>query len=199
MNKQRKASLFLIIIFLQIFFMGFNVGIGQSTNDPKLKDVNKLIPKINDGSYSSPFYFPTNRSTPLMTEEILSDESTNIPKQSSYDYINDFVLTLNLDKYVLTPGEEVSLNLALSYNLEASIDQTITIEIYEEFYRDFRWYDPDYDDGIIPVLTTEVITDYSGQASLTFSATSETGIYTVYAYIENCKSYKEFTVGEIGF
>ncbi len=198
MNKQRKASLFLMIICFQTLLMGFNVVIGQSTNETQPEDYNEISPKNGGGSYSSPFYFPTNQSTPLMTEEILSDDTEDMPKQSSYDYINDYVLTLNLNKYVLTPGEEVSINLALSRNLEASVGQIVTLEIYNEFYRDFRWYDPNYYDGLVPIYTTEIITDDSGQASLAFSSTSETGIYTVYAHIENCKSYKEFTVGEIG-
>ncbi|MBY9019642.1 MAG: hypothetical protein KGD67_01195 [Candidatus Lokiarchaeota archaeon] len=198
MNKQRKACLFLMIICLQTLFMGFNVAVGKSTNNPLPVDVSGITPKNYGGPHSSPFYFPTNQSTPLMTEEAISDGTDDIPKQSSYDYINEFVLTLNLDKYVLTPGEGVSINLALSYNLEASVGQIITIEIYDEFYRDFRWYDPYYYDGMVPVYTTEVITDNSGQASLVFSSTSDPGIYTIYAYVENCKSYREFTVGDIG-
>ncbi|MBY9008728.1 MAG: hypothetical protein KGD74_02535 [Candidatus Lokiarchaeota archaeon] len=178
--------------------MGFNVVIGKSTHVIQPEDFKGIPPKNGGESHSSPFYFPTNQSTPLMTEEIFSDDIEDIPKQSSYDYINDYVLTLNLDKYVLTPGEGISINLALSHNLEASVGQIVTIEIYEAFYRDFRWYDPEYYDGMVPIYTTEVITDNSGQASLGFSSTSKTGIYTVYAYIENCKSYNEFTVGEIG-
>ncbi|GAH82456.1 unnamed protein product, partial [marine sediment metagenome] len=106
--------------------------------------------------------------------------------------------TLNLDKYVLTPGETVTINLVLTRNLTASVGEYVSVEIYDDFYRDFRWYDPDYYDAMAPIYNTNVITDGNGQGSFSFSSTSETGIYTVYAYIKETKAYKEFSVGNTG-
>jgi len=198
MNKKRKAILFLIVIGLQYLFIGFNVANAVYSEDFKPEEPSGKE-SINNGiSHSSPYYFPTNQSTPLMTEENVEEQSEESLKQASYDYSNDYVLTINLDKYVLTKGEALTINLALTYNLNATGGEIITLEIYRGFYRDFRWYHPDYYDTMVPIYSTGLTTDNTGQASLSFSSTSETGIYTVYAYIEDCKSYKEFTVGNVG-
>lgn len=199
MNRKTKASLFLMVICVQYLIMGFSIANvnSSSSDEPEKPETNSTA--TSGTSHSSPYYFPINQSTPLMTEESTEINEEDSPKQSSYYYYDSgYVLTLNLNKYVLSPGETVTINLVLSRNLTASIGEYISIEIYKDFYRDFRWYDPSYDDGLVPEYTTDVITDVNGQASFSFSSTSETGIYTVFAYIEETKAYKEFSVGNTG-
>ncbi|NVM36014.1 MAG: hypothetical protein HWN81_10485 [Candidatus Lokiarchaeota archaeon] len=198
MNKQRKACLFLIIICIQYLFMGVNV-VNAAYSENLESEQPDATQSINNGiSHSSPYFFPTNQSTPLMTEEYVEAQSEESLKLANYDYSNEYVLTINLDKYVLTKGETLTINLALSYNLNPTAGEIIKLEIYRGFYRDFRWYDLSYSDPLVPIYSTDLTTNENGHASLSFSSTSETGIYTVYAYIEECKSYKEFTVGDVG-
>ncbi|MHA2288715.1 MAG: MG2 domain-containing protein, partial [Promethearchaeota archaeon] len=199
MNRKTKASLFLMIICVQYLFMGFNVVNVNSSSGNELEHLETDLSTKRSTSHSSPYYFPTNLSTPLMTEEASDISEEDSPKQSSYYYYDSgYVLTLNLDRYVLTPGETVTINLVVTLNLTASVGEYVSVEIYDEFYRDFRWYDPDYDDGLAPIYTTDVITNIDGEASFSFSSTSETGIYTVYAFIEENRAYKEFSVGNTG-
>ncbi|MFX0138669.1 MAG: MG2 domain-containing protein, partial [Candidatus Hodarchaeota archaeon] len=198
MNRQKKASLFLIVILLQYILIGTSIVRANydDSNNPEESDI-KL--SQNDGiSHSSPYYFPTNRSTSLMTEGFQNEKPENNARTAPYYYYNGFVLTVNLDKYVLTPGETVTINLGLTCNLTASAGKTISVKIYQGLYRDYRWYYPDYYDTTIPIYSENVTTNNEGQASILFSSTSTAGLYTVYAYAEEYKTYKEFTVGEIG-
>ncbi|GAG75288.1 unnamed protein product [marine sediment metagenome] len=172
--------------------MGFSaVGYVDNDNQP-LKEIEGW------SSHSSPYYFPTNRSTPLMTEvseEINSDLS---PKLAYNYYNNDNVLTLNLDKSVLMIGETLTLNLGLTSNLSASSGKIISVEIYEGFYRDYYYYYPSYYETTTPIYVQNLTTNVDGQTSMTFSSTSSEGMYTVYAYSEGCRTYKDFTIGEVG-
>ncbi|MHA2394328.1 MAG: MG2 domain-containing protein, partial [Promethearchaeota archaeon] len=113
-------------------------------------------------------------------------------------YNNDNVLTLNLDKYVITPGEPITINLGLTGNLTASPGKVITVEIYKGFYRNYYYYYHNYYEIRTPIYTGNLTTDTQGLVSTVFSSTSSQGIYTVYAYTEDCRTFKEFTVGEVG-
>ncbi|GAG60783.1 unnamed protein product [marine sediment metagenome] len=132
-----------------------------------------------------------------MTEENFDEDSEDNPRLAYSYYDNDYVLTLNLDKYVLTIGEIVTINLGLTCNLTASSGKTITIEIYQDFYRNYYYYYPYYDEPSTPIYTESLTINSSGQASTLFQTFSE-GIYTVYAYAEGYQAYKEFTIGEVG-
>ncbi|MFX0074301.1 MAG: MG2 domain-containing protein [Candidatus Hermodarchaeota archaeon] len=199
MKSKTKASIFLMIICVQYLLIGFNFLNVSSNSTINSEDPEDSQSIQKNTSHASPYYFPVNRSTPLMTEEDSESFNQDSPKSASYYYYNDgFILTLNLDKYVLTPGETVTINLVLTLNLTAAAGESVSVEIYDEFYRDFRWYDPDYYDGMFPIYSTSVITDGNGQASFSFSSTTEIGIYTVYAYIDESRAYKEFSVGNKG-
>ncbi|MFX1499553.1 MAG: MG2 domain-containing protein [Promethearchaeota archaeon] len=193
MNKRNKASIFLIIISIQYLFIGLTPVNFVNGYDNEPEELNGIHSKNNGISHSSPYYFPTNISTPLMTEESVEEQTKESLKQASYDYNNEHVLTINLEKYVLTIGETVVINLALSFNLNAIGGEIITLEIYKGYYRDYSWYD-----DMVPIYSTYLTTDSNGQASLSFNSNIETGIFTVYAYVEECKSYEEFMIGNVG-
>jgi hypothetical protein len=88
--------------------------------------------------------------------------------------------------------------LGLTCNLSASPGKVITVEIYEGFYRDYYYYYSNYYETTIPIFKNNYTTNADGQASVPFSDTSTEGMYTVYAYSEGCRTYKDFTVGEAG-
>ena len=116
MNRKTVASLFLMIICVQYLLIGFNVVNVSSSDGKELENLESELPNKTYTSHSSPYYFPTNQSTPLMTEEASDTSEEGSIKQSSYYYYDSgYVLTLNLDKYVLTPGETVTINLVLFY------------------------------------------------------------------------------------
>ncbi|MHA2120622.1 MAG: MG2 domain-containing protein, partial [Promethearchaeota archaeon] len=193
MKRRIKGSLFLVIICLQFVLLGSVVGASSFTDNLE-GDLEEPSPQNNSLSHSSPYYFPVNRSSPLTTEE----EQEDSPKLAYNYYNNDYVLTLNLDKYVLTPGELLAINLSLNCNLTVSPGKSITIDIYQGFYRNYYYYYPYYYEIRTPFYTKNLTTDSEGLASMTFSSTSSQGIYTVYAYTEDCRTFKEFTVGENG-
>ncbi|MFW9881600.1 MAG: MG2 domain-containing protein, partial [Candidatus Thorarchaeota archaeon] len=194
MNRRVKGTIFLFIICIQLILMGSIVNASNLFNNDEPSDLN-----LETGSsHSSPYYFPINKSSPLMMEEDLNEDTYNNPQLAYNYYYNDYVLTLNLDKYVLTIGEEVKINLGLTSNLTASSGKTISIEIYQGFYRNYYYYYPSYYEMNTPINETELITDGNGQASTTFTQTFPEGIYSVYAYSEGYQAYKEFTIGEVG-
>lgn len=198
MNRRIKGSIFLLMICIQFFLLGSSV-IGTNSfnnNEPGEHDIK--LPQNDGSSHSSPYYFPTNRSTPLMTEEFSDDAPEKNPKLAYNNYNNDYVLTLNLDKYVLTLGESLTINLALTCNLTGSSGKTISIEVYQGFYRNYYYYYPNYYETKTPIFTENLTTNPNGQASTLFSLTSTKGIYTVYAYAEDYRTYKDFTIGEVG-
>ncbi|MFX1346065.1 MAG: MG2 domain-containing protein [Promethearchaeota archaeon] len=194
MNRRVKGTVFLLIICIQFILLGF------STNATSIFNTNKPTELIhNEGSsHSSPYYFPINRSSPLTTEENLEEDSRVNPSLANNYYDNDYVLTLNLDKYVLTIGETVTINLGLTCNLTASAGKTVFVEIYQDFYRNYYYYYPYYDESSTPIYTVNLTTNSNGQASTVFTQTSFEGTYTVYAYAEGYQAYKEFTIGEVG-
>jgi len=201
MNRRIKASIFLSIICIQFVLLGCNVG-GTNffiNNNPEENDLE--IPQKDGSSHSSPYYFPVNKSTPLMTEEFSEVETDQNPKLANNDYYyyyNDYALTLNLDKYVLTVGEILIINLGLTCNLTASVGKIIAVEVYQGFYRDYYYYYSNYYETTTPIFTINLTTNANGLVSTPFIMTSTEGIYTVYAYTENCRAYKEFTIGEVG-
>ncbi len=200
MRRRIKACIFLLVICIQFVLLGCNVG-GTNffiNNKPEVPDM-KMHQK-EGASYSSPYYFPVNKSTPLMTEELSEVETDQSPKLVSnyYYYYNDYALTLNLDKYVLIVGEILTINLGLTCNLTASAGNIISVEVYQGFYRDYYFYYPNYYETATPIFTINLTTNANGLVSIPFTMTSTEGIYTVYAYTENCRAYKEFTIGEVG-
>ncbi len=198
MNRSRKGSIFLLLICIQFFLMGFSV-MGTSSyngNEQEIPQGQKI--KSDTMSHSSPYYFPTNKSSPLMTDVSEGLDSDKNPKLANYYYNNDYVLTLNLDKSVLTIGETLTLNLGLTCNLSASPGKVISVEIYEGFYRNYYYYYPNYYESGTPIYTEDLTTNADGQASMTFSSTTSEGMYTVYAYTEDSRIYKDFTIGEAG-
>ncbi len=198
MNRHRKGSIFLLLVCIQFVLMGFSI-MGTSSFNENEQEIPKENDLPNEGvSHSSPYYFPINRSSPLMTETLEEVDSDENLKTAYNYYNNDYVLTLNLDKFVLTIGETLTLNLGLTCNLSASPGRIISVEIYEGFYRNYYYYYPSYYETTTPIYTKNLTTDTNGQASMTFSSTSTEGIYTVYAYTEDYRIYKDFTVGEVG-
>ncbi|MFX0022082.1 MAG: MG2 domain-containing protein [Candidatus Hermodarchaeota archaeon] len=199
MKRRIKGYIFLFIIFTQFILLGFNVVGINPININEIKETKEKISLNSGSSHSSSYYFPVNKSSPLITEEFNDKDLENNPKiANNYYYNNDFALTLNLDKYVLTLGEILSINFGLTCNLTASGGKTITVEIYQEFYRDYSFFYPNYYETKTPIYTEDLVTDSNGQVSTIFTLTSTKGIYTVYAYAEGCRTYKEFTVGEVG-
>ncbi|MFX0081227.1 MAG: MG2 domain-containing protein [Candidatus Hodarchaeota archaeon] len=194
MNRQVKGTIFVLIICIQFILIGCSANTTDRINDD---EPNNLI-QGDGSSHSSPYYFPINRSSPLMTEENLERDSESNPKLAYSYYNTDYVLTLNLDRYVLTIGEIVTIYLGLTCNLTASSGKTIAIEIYQGFYRNYYYYYPSYYETKTPIYTINLTTNSNGQASTLFSQTSSEGIYTVYAYAEGNRVYKEFSVGEVG-
>ena len=74
MNRRRKAGLFFIIICIQYIFVGLNVVKAFKPEEPNtIQTINNSI------SHSSPYYFPTNRSTPLMIEDFGESYSEDSP------------------------------------------------------------------------------------------------------------------------
>jgi len=198
MNRRKKGSIFLLMIFIQFILLGGSIANVSSHNFEEQEEIDKELQENEGVSHSSPYYFPVNRSTPLLTEEFSDDESENNPKLASTYYESGYVLTVNLDKYVLTNSETVTINLGLTCNLTTSSGKIISVEIYQGFYRDYYSYYPNYYDTTTPIYTKNLTTNNNGQASMLFSLTSITGIYTIYAYAEGCRTYKEFSVGEVG-
>ena len=106
MNRRVKGTVFLLIIGIQFILIGFSINVTSVFNNDEPTELVR-----NDGSsHSSPYYFPINRSSPLMTEENLEEDSKVNPSLAYNYYNNDYVLTLNLDKYVLTIGVIVTIN-----------------------------------------------------------------------------------------
>ena len=145
------------------------VGASNSL-DNGLNDFEEETPYTNKQSHSSPYYFPVNRSAPLNSEENLE----NNPKMANSYYNNDNVLTLNLDKYVITPGEPITINLGLTGNLTASPGKVITVEIYKGFYRNYYYYYHNYYEIRTPIYTGNLTTDTQGLVSTIFSSTAST-------------------------
>ncbi|MHA2037713.1 MAG: MG2 domain-containing protein [Promethearchaeota archaeon] len=198
MNKRRKASIFLVLVCIQFVLMGFSV-MGTSSFNENEQEFPKENSSQNKGlSHSSPYYFPINSSSPLMTETSVGGNYDNNLKTSYNYYNNDYVLTLNLDKSVLTIGETLTVNVGLNCNLSASPGRVISVEIYEGFYRNYYYYYSSYSETKTPIYTKILTTDGNGQASMTFSSTTTEGMYTVYAYTEDNRVYKDFTIGEVG-
>lgn len=198
MNRRRKGSIFLIMICVQFVLMGFSVMGTSSYNNNEQESPKAKLVQDDGTSHSSPYYFPINRSSPLMTETLDGVDSDENPKTAYNYYNNDYVLTLNLDKSVITIGETLTLNLGLTCNLSSSPGKVISVEIYEGFYRNYYYYYPSYYETTTPIYTKNLTTDTNGQASMTFSSTSTEGMYTVYAYAEEYRTYKDFTIGEVG-
>ncbi|MFW9874616.1 MAG: MG2 domain-containing protein [Candidatus Thorarchaeota archaeon] len=194
MNRRIKGIVFLLLIFIQFALIGSSAYATSLSNNDDESDLNQDV----SSSHSSPYYFPVNRSSPLMMEENLNEDPDDNPKLAYNYYYNDYVLTLNLDKYVLTIGEEVAINLCLTSNLTASSGKAVSIKVYQGFYRNYYYYYPSYYETNTPIYQTELITDNNGQASTIFTQTSTEGIYSVYAYAEGYQAYKEFSIGEVG-
>jgi len=198
MNRQTKGSVFIFIICLQMILLGSStVNVSSFNKNEHIDPKNDLLQKDNP-SHSSPFYFPVNKSSPLMTEEDLEDYSEASPKLSNSDSNSYNVLTVNLDKYALISRESLTINLKLTSNLTEISGKLISLGIYQGYYRYYHSYYPNYYSTTTPRYTRNIITNSSGEASVVFYRTSSEGIYTVYAYAEGCKTYKEFTVGEVG-
>ena len=198
MNRQTKGIIFIFIICLQIFLLGSSTVNASSFNKNEHIDLEKDLPQNYNPSHSSPFYFPINKSSPLMTEIDLEFNSEDSPKLSNSDSNSYNVLTVNLDKYALTSGEPLTINLKLTSNLTDISGEPISVEIYQGYYRYYYSYYPNYYTTTTPMYTHNITTNSNGEALVFFSLTSSEGIYTVYAYAEGCKTYKEFTVGDIG-
>ena len=198
MNRRKKAIIFLSIICIQFILLGCNVGGTNFFINNELEENDIEIPQKDGSSYSSPYYFPVNKSTSLMTEEFSEAETDQNPKLAYNYYNNDYVLTLNLDKYVIIVGETLTINLGLTCNLTASPGKIISVEVYQGFYRDYYYYYPNYYETTTPIFTKNLTINVNGHASTLFTLTSTEGIYTVYAYTEDCRAYKEFTIGEVG-
>ena len=198
MNRKRKGSIFLILICVQFVLMSFSVMGTSFYNSNEQESPKAKLMQENDKSHSSPYYFPINRSSPLTTDTLDVLDTDENPK-TAYNYYNSVnVLTLNLNKSVLTIGEPLTLYLGLTNNLSASPGEVITVEIYEGFYRNYYFYYPNYYESATPIYTENLTTNVYGQASMTFSSTTTEGMYTVYAYVDDCQSYKDFTIGEAG-
>ncbi|MFX0000086.1 MAG: MG2 domain-containing protein [Candidatus Hermodarchaeota archaeon] len=196
MKRRIKGSVFLLLICIQFMLLGFSV---MGFNPLNIDDPEEEGEKLNDGtSHSSPYYFPINKSSPLMTEEYLGNDLNNSPKMAYNYYYNDYVLTLNLDKYVLTPSENLAINLGLTCNLTASPGKVISVEVYQGFYRNYYYYYPYYYETKIPIYKENHTTNSNGQVYIYFESFFSEGIYTVCAYSEGYRTYKEFTVGEVG-
>ncbi|MHA1729102.1 MAG: MG2 domain-containing protein [Promethearchaeota archaeon] len=200
-----KAGVFLAIIFVQIIAFGLNNVIAVSYNRENQIDQVSTDSPSDYFSHSSPYFFSVNPSSPLITEDSEDSSNENLPKSASYQpeassyyySYNDYALSINLDKSAITNGDQIHINLYHTCNLTPSIDTEITVKIYRGFYRDYNSYYKNYYDYDQIYLNAR-ITDDNGQASLNFSETSETGLYTIYAYSNYYKAYNQFTVGEVG-
>ncbi|MHA2366402.1 MAG: MG2 domain-containing protein, partial [Candidatus Hodarchaeales archaeon] len=198
MNKQTKGSIFVFIICLQIVLLGSSTVNVRSFNKRNYLEPENIPSQIDNPSHYSPFYFPVNKSSPLILEEDLEDDLEASPKLSNSESNNYNVLTVNLDKYAVISGESITINLKLTSNLTDISGEMISVEIYQGYYRNYYSYYPNYYETTTPIYTRNVTTNSNGEAIVLFSSTSSEGIYTVYAYAQGCKSYKEFTVGEVG-
>jgi len=198
MKRRLKGSVFLLIICVQFFLFGFSIGNANSfnNNEQGVPDVESL-PNHNPSHYS-PFYFPVNSSDPLFTEEDIESDSEDSPKLANIQSDNNNVLTVNLDKYVITSGEILTINLKLTNNFTILSGRTISIEIYQGYYRNYYSYYPNYYSTTTPIYIKNLTTNTNGEALMLFSMTSSEGLYTIYAFAEGYQSYKEFTVGEVG-
>jgi hypothetical protein len=189
-----KGTIFLILICMQFSILGSSAIGTNFLESNEFDDTNNNTLQKDGTSHSSPYYFPVNQSSPLMTEESSDENPEEGPKLASYHYDKGYVLTTNLDKYALTIGESVTINFGLTANLTAVSGESITVEIYRGFYR-YYWY---YYRSATPIYSVDLITDSDGQVSMVYSLTSIQGSYTVYAYSEEAHSYKDFTVGAVG-
>ncbi len=199
-KKKEYAGLLLIILSLQLISLSISV-LGISNSNSTIGTSESFSnPENNEESHSSPFHFPIDRSSPLMTEEDLNSEKLNetAPKSSYYYDFKDYAVTINLDKSAVSIGEQIKIELTVLMNLTAVNNEYISIQVYNGFYRNYNyWYD-NYYEVSSPIYETQVYTDSNGQASLTFSDTSDEGLYTIYASANNYQTYKEFTVGNTG-
>jgi uncharacterized repeat protein (TIGR01451 family) len=200
-KKKIYAGFLLIILALQIISLSVS-GLGISNSNPSIENPESFIkPEKIGESHSSPFHFPINRSSPLMTEEDIDSDDLNetVPKSSYYNDFNDYALTVNLDQSAISIDEQIQIELTLLMNLTAASNELITIKVYNSFFRSYYyWYD-NYYEVSTPIFETQVYTDSNGQASLTFSDTSEEGLYTIFASSANAyQTYREFTVGNTG-
>jgi len=199
LKKKKYAGFLLIILAFQLTSLNINsLGVSNSNSSEETPESFTDSEKTEE-SHSSPFRFPIDRSSPLMTEENenIEDLDEITPKSSYQENFNNFALTLNLDKSAVSIGEQIVINLFLLENLTAANNERIIIEIYNDYYRrNYYWYN-NYYEVSSPIYQKEVYTNSLGQASITFSASSE-GLYTIFAYVDEQQTYKEFTVGNTG-
>ncbi|MHA2019491.1 MAG: MG2 domain-containing protein, partial [Promethearchaeota archaeon] len=203
-KKKQYAGLLLLLLTFQLISLSVSsLGISGSKANMEKPEIEKPESSANleksGESHSSPFRFPINRSSPLMTEEMNDSlNNGNNPKSSDYYDFRDFALTINLDKSAVSTGDQIKMRFTLLRNLTAASGETITVKIYNGFFRNYYyWYDNFYDVSV-PIFETQIYTDIKGQASLDFVNTSQEGLYTIYAYANGYESYKGFMVGNAG-
>ena len=198
-KKKKYAGFLLLILAFQLISLNINsLGVSDSISSIETPE-SSTNPEKNEESHVSPFHFPIDRSSSLMTEENENAEDLNetTPRSSYEANFNNFALSLNLDKSAVSIGEQIEINLFLLDNLTATNNERIIIEIYNDYFRrDYYWYN-NYYEVSSPIYQKEVYTNSQGQASITFSSTSE-GLYTIFAYVDDFQTYKEFTVGNTG-
>lgn len=125
------------------------------------------------------------------------------PKPAQYGswHDGDDTVNLQLDKFAFTPGEPVRLYFTVYQNFTPVVNDVVRVNIYRGFYRYYNyWYSNYY--SAQQVLVTQVTTNATGGATLTFAATSTPGLYSVMYYREvrgnTVASYGDFTVGQVG-
>ncbi|QEE16955.1 MG2 domain-containing protein [Promethearchaeum syntrophicum] len=199
LKKKKFAGFLLLILAFQLTSLSIT-GLGVSNSTPSEETPESFInSKTTEESHSSPFHFPLDRSSPLMVDENEKKEDLDeiTPKSSYQENFNNFALTLNLYKSAVSIGEQIEINLFLLENLTAANNERIVIEIYNDYFRsDYYWY-TNYYEVSNPIYQKEVYTNSLGQASITYTASSE-GLYTIFAYVDEQQTYKEFTVGNTG-
>ncbi|MHA2129294.1 MAG: hypothetical protein ACW99L_04915, partial [Promethearchaeota archaeon] len=105
MKIRMKGTIFLILICMQFSILGSSAIGTNFLESNEFDDTNNNTLQKDGTSHSSPYYFPVNQSSPLMTEESSDENPEEGPKLASYHYDKGYVLTTNLDKYALTIGE----------------------------------------------------------------------------------------------
>ncbi|MHA1452145.1 MAG: MG2 domain-containing protein [Promethearchaeota archaeon] len=198
LKKRQYMSIIAIFLVLPMSNLFMNVTLANAQEYTSEQEIQEQTYT----SHSSPYYFRVNDSSPLQNDDVdvEIEQSQKLPQTSQYWYSHqDFALSLYLDKYAITPGETINLNLKLTESFNPSPNSPVTIEIFKGFYRNYyNWYSGFYDSA--QIFTHQYLTDENGEIALSFSDTSDPGSYTIFAYYNNdyVAVYREFSVSETG-
>jgi hypothetical protein len=196
-----RKALFLLGLF-GIHLLTFGLYAVTAANDPISTPITNSyeFPRLAEG-HSSPYYFPITQDSPLISE--LSDESAENNEQPNAAYYDSYLytMTMHLNRYALTPGQDLTIDLTQFYNLSRYGNSQIQLQIYRGYYRYYYYYYYDNYYNSQQIYSVNVDTNNQGEKQITIPGSSLTqpGMYSIVAYGAGGQyAYADFSVGDLG-